>query len=315
MLSKEDNEFFTRIGPGTLMGDLIRQYWLPAVLSAELASPDCPPLRLRLLGEDLVAFRDSEGRVGLVSNFCVHRGASLYFGRNEQGGIRCVYHGWKYDVSGSCIDMPNEPPESNFKDKIRIAAYPCRERNGLIWAYMGPLNPAPELPDFEFNLVPETHSYTSKRWQYCNWTQALEGGLDSSHVAFLHSRFNASDKELTPEERLDKWRSMDRWQRFEVVDTDFGIYVGKVSPYDAERDSWGITPFMMPFWKWLPRGPRPQRTAPPVSTSESTRGSMGGSLISGHAWVPIDDENTMCWSISYHPLRALEEEEIHDHRR
>src|SRR5438045_3835028 len=153
MLSKEDNELITRVGPCTPMGNLMREYWIPAVLSKELDGPDCPPRRLRLLGEDLIAFRDSSGKVGILGNHCPHRGASLFFGRNEENGLRCVYHGWKFDVSGACLDMPNEPAESNFKNRVRATAYPTRERNGIIWAYLGPRATPPPLPDFEANLL------------------------------------------------------------------------------------------------------------------------------------------------------------------
>ena len=138
MLSKEDNEFACRVGPGTPMGELFRRFWLPAMLPDELPHADCPPVRLRLLGEDLVAFRDSNNKIGVVEAHCPHRGASLYFGRNEECGIRCVYHGWKFDVDGNCVDMPSEPAESNFKDKIHITAYPMAVHGGLIWVYMGP---------------------------------------------------------------------------------------------------------------------------------------------------------------------------------
>src|SRR5881397_3643519 len=131
MLSREDNELMCRVGRGTPMGDLLRQYWLPCLPSTELAGPDGPPKKLRLLGEDLVAFRDTQGRVGLVAENCPHRGASLFFGRNEDCGLRCVYHGWKFDVTGRCVDTPNEPAESLFKDKVRARAYPCRDVNGV----------------------------------------------------------------------------------------------------------------------------------------------------------------------------------------
>src|ERR671930_1988695 len=141
MLSHEENELASRVGPATPIGELMRQYWLPALLSSELPAPDSDPVRVLLLGEKLIAFRDTRGKVGLLANNCPHRGASLFFGRNEElnPGLRCVYHGWKFDTSGQCVDMPNEPPESNFKDKIQAVSYPCRERNGVIWAYMGPL--------------------------------------------------------------------------------------------------------------------------------------------------------------------------------
>src|SRR5437867_11703382 len=149
MLSKEDNERLTRVGPGTLMGDLMRQYWLPFMYSSEL-QPDRAPLRVRLLGEDLIVFRDSNGRIGLLDTYCAHRGASLFFGRNEECGIRCVYHGWKFDVEGNCVDMPSEPAESSFKHKVHLTAYSAREWGGLVWVYMGPQDHAPELPQLEW---------------------------------------------------------------------------------------------------------------------------------------------------------------------
>src|SRR5947207_3423504 len=158
MLSKEDNELVTRVGPGTPMGQLMRHYWIPGMLSSELAGPDCDPVRVRLLGEDLIAFRDTKGQVGVLANHCPHRGASLFFGRNEEAGLRCVYHGWKFDVGGRCLDMPNEPPESNFKDKIRAVAYPCQERGGIIWTYMGLEATPPPLPDLEANMLPAEES-------------------------------------------------------------------------------------------------------------------------------------------------------------
>src|SRR5690242_10308598 len=138
MLSRQDNELLTRVGPTTPMGDTLRRYWLPALLARELAEPDCPPVRVRLLGEDLIAFRDTTGRVGLLEEFCPHRRASLFFGRNEECGLRCVYHGWKFDADGRCVDMMNEPPENQFKDKIAITSYPTLEAGGVIWAYLGP---------------------------------------------------------------------------------------------------------------------------------------------------------------------------------
>src|SRR5665213_2149297 len=137
MLTQEENQLVTEVGPGTLMGALMREYWVPAMLSSELPNPDCDPVRVMLLGEQLIGFRDTSGKVGLIANLCTHRGASLFFGRNEENGIRCVYHGWKFDTLGNCVDMPNEPAESNFKNRIKANAYPCQERGGVVWAYMG----------------------------------------------------------------------------------------------------------------------------------------------------------------------------------
>src|SRR3954464_4132085 len=154
MLPKDDNEILCRVGPGTAMGTLLRQYWFPAMPSFELASPDCPPIKVRLLGEDLIAFRTTSGEVGLVANACPHRGASLFFGRNEEDGLRCVYHGWKFDVAGNCVDMPSEPAESNFKNKVRVGAYPTYESGGIVWTYMGPQQTMPAFRDLGTDVIP-----------------------------------------------------------------------------------------------------------------------------------------------------------------
>src|SRR5215467_9459668 len=175
MLSREDNELLARVGPGTAGGAVFRQYWLPAFPSEDLGGPDGDPLRIRLLGEDLIAFRDSSGRVGIVANNCPHRGASLFFGRNEEDGLRCVYHGWKFDTSGACVDMPNEPAESDFRTKVRAMAYPCREVNGIVWTYMGPRPTPPELPEIGWALVPARQRQSLRYARACNWLQALEG--------------------------------------------------------------------------------------------------------------------------------------------
>ena len=177
MLSQQDNETLVRVGAGTPMGSLFRLFWIPFLFSKDLAA-DGQPKRVMLLGEDLVAFRDSLGRVGLVANACAHRGAPMMFGRNEDCGLRCVYHGWKYDVTGAVVDMPAEPVKSRFKDKVKITAYSCRERNGMVWAYMGPETTEaelPRLPNLEWNLVPAENVQVSMRVQECNWLQALEG--------------------------------------------------------------------------------------------------------------------------------------------
>src|SRR5690349_11200178 len=166
----------------------MREYWLPALLSAELAEPDGRPVRLRLLCEKLVAFRASGGAVGIVANNCPHRGASLFFGRNEESGLRCVYHGWKFDVHGVCTDMPSEPVESSFKERVHHTAYPCVERAGVVWTYMGPEQRRSEPPDLEWARVPEASVATSKYVAACSYLQCMEGDIDSAHVSFLHSR-------------------------------------------------------------------------------------------------------------------------------
>src|SRR3954465_11280385 len=159
MLSPEDNELLCQVGPGTPMGNLMRQYWLPALRSDELASPDCPPMRLRLLGENLIAFRTTSGATGIVTNSCPHRGASMFFGRNEDEGLRCVYHGWKFDVTGACVDMPSMPEGDTYREKIHIINYPVTEAGDIIWAYMGPANKQPAFPAFEWADTPKSHRY------------------------------------------------------------------------------------------------------------------------------------------------------------
>src|SRR3970040_1222117 len=186
MLSVEDNELLTRIGPGTPMGSLMREYWLPAVRSDELPAPDSPPLRVKLLGEELIGFRATSGKVGLIQNACPHRGASLFFGRNEEEGLRCVYHGWKFDVTGACVDMPSEPAESNFKGKVRARVYPCIERGAIVWAYMGEREVPPLLPDLEANMLPEGESAIYNLYLQTNFMQNWEGEMDTVHAAFLH---------------------------------------------------------------------------------------------------------------------------------
>src|ERR1051325_8356363 len=158
MLNKDDNDLMCRVGPGTPMGNLLRQYWIPALPSREFEAPDGPPKRMRLLGENLGMFRDTTGAIGAFVEACPHRGASLFFGRNEEAGLRCVYHGWKFDVTGQCVDMPNEPAESNFRQKIKAVAYPCQERSGMVWTYMGPRTTPPPLPDIEATMHPEGES-------------------------------------------------------------------------------------------------------------------------------------------------------------
>src|SRR6185437_14215259 len=181
----EDHKLLAETGPGSAMGKLLRRYWTAALLSREL-EPGGAPVSLRLMAEDLVAFRTADGKVGLLAEHCSHRGASLYFGKNEDCGLRCWYHGWKYDIDGTCLDQPNEPPSSQFKDKVKHPAYPCIERNGVVLAYLGPADKKPPLPDLEWLAVPADHVYVSKRCQDCHWLQGLEGDIDSSHLGFLH---------------------------------------------------------------------------------------------------------------------------------
>ncbi|HEY3116364.1 MAG TPA: Rieske 2Fe-2S domain-containing protein, partial [Chloroflexota bacterium] len=181
---KEENELLTQTGPGTPCGDLMRRYWQPAALSEELPEGGAP-MPLRLLGDDLVLFRDDQGRPGLLGLHCSHRGADLSYGRLEDGGLRCIYHGWLYDVDGRCLEQPGEPAGSSFHEKIRHQAYPCVERAGAIFAYLGPGEP-PEFPNYEFLNRPLENSYVMKYLHECNYLQANEGNLDLGHLNFLH---------------------------------------------------------------------------------------------------------------------------------
>ncbi|MGE0057326.1 MAG: Rieske 2Fe-2S domain-containing protein [Dehalococcoidia bacterium] len=186
MLTREDNEILNHVGPGTPMGNLLRRYWMPALLSEELPSPDCVPIEVRLLGEDLVAFRDSSGRVGLVDACCPHRGSGMFYGRNEENGLRCVYHGWKFDVNGQCVDMPSEPPTSVFKDKLKIPAYPCHESGGVIWTYMGPKSKMTGFRDFGTEALPREEWRARKSFEPMTWMQWMEGLMDTTHNSWLH---------------------------------------------------------------------------------------------------------------------------------
>src|SRR5437764_7120518 len=262
MLTRDDNELMCRVGRGTAMGDLLRQYWMPFLPSTELPEPDCPPKKVRLLGEDLVAFRDTRGRVGLLAAQCLHRGASLFFGRNEECGIRCVYHGWKFDVSGRCLDMPNEPLESNFKEKIRLQAYPCREYGGLIWAYLGPASSMPPLPELEWATLPDDQRCVSKRLQESNYLQALEGAVDLSHVVFLH---RSLDRERGRDD-LDLARH-DPSPILEVFDTAGGLVAAARRNADEGRYYWRANQYVLPWYTMFP---------PLVDQG-----------IGGHAFVPI----------------------------
>ena len=275
MLSKQDNETIHRVGPGTPMGEMMRQYWIPALMSRELSEPDGRPMRLRLLGEDLVAFRDTAGQVGVVANNCPHRGASLYFGRNEEDGLRCVYHGWKFDVTGKCVDMPNEPAESNFKDKVRAIAYPTKERNGIIWTYMGPRETAPALPDLEPNMMEDCRVSTAFR--SCNWLQGLEGDIDTSHLAFLH--LGSVKPEETKEGTFNYYTVKDRAPRYLAVDTDFGTMYGAYRPGPENEYYWRYAAFLFPFYTIIPTG-------------------ILGLKVNIRGWVPVDDDHMMFWSMT-----------------
>ena len=289
MISREENDALTQTGPGTLMGDLFRRYWIPALHSWELPEPDCPPVRVQLLGESLIAFRDTKGRIGLLDEFCAHRGVSLWFARNEECGLRCVYHGWKYDITGQCVDLPSEGGDGRMRKRIKLKSYPCIEQAEVIWTYMGPPELQPEPPGLEWTQVPAANRYVSKRLQESNYLQALEGGIDSSHVSFLHSGALKTDP-LFVGARGNVYNERDRMPVFEVAEFDGGLLIGARRMADAGKYYWRITPWIMPAHTIIP--PR------------------GGHPLGAHAWVPIDDEHCWAWSINYHPRRALTESEV-----
>src|SRR5687767_11877723 len=193
MLSKEQNDLITRTDSGTPMGDMMRRYWLPVLLSEEIRAPDCPPVQVRVLGEDLVAFRDSNGRIGLMDEHCSHRGTSLFYGRNEEAGLRCIYHGWKYDVAGTVLDTPAEPAGSTFKDRVKHPGYATHEAGGMIFACLAPPDRVPPFPCYSWTALPLDRTYVTKSLLECNYLQGLEGECDSSHLSILHREFEASD--------------------------------------------------------------------------------------------------------------------------
>lgn len=304
MLSRDENEIVTRVGLGTPMGELMRRYWVPAALSRELPEPDCPPIRVKLLGEKLVAFRDTSGQLGLVDEFCPHRRASLFLGRNEEGGIRCVYHGWKYDVAGNCIDMLTEPPDSNFKAKIHLKAYPTVEVGGIIWAYLGPPEKRPPLPLFEWTQLPETHRFVQKAWEECNWLQAMEGGIDAGHAPILHRAINAKTNEP------GGFRGMRRnpvYENGDVEPTDYGVISAAFRPMRDNKTWVRISQYVIPFHTFF---------AAEIYDPKSEVNTEYKPFINGHMFVPTDDENTMTYNwIGRFSGEPFSNVEIEEHER
>ena len=289
MLKPDINDLLTQTGPGTPLGDVFRSYWIPALLASELPEDGCAPVRVKLLSERMLAMRDTDGRYGLIDEFCAHRGVSMWFGKNEEGGIRCAYHGWKYDVSGQCVDVPSEPEESSFCEKVKLTGYPLVKVGDVLWTYMGPPEKQPPLPEWEFATVPEDQTYTSKRWQESNWLQALEGGIDSSHVSWLHSGGLKNDPLFKGAEG-NKYNMGDMKPFFEVADADGGLFIGARRNAEEGTYYWRITPWVMPSFTMVPpRGDHP---------------------VHGHFWIPIDDENCWVFTFDYHPVRPLSDDEL-----
>ena len=289
MLSTADNELLCRVGAGSPMGVYLRRFWIPALMSSQLPGPDCDPVELRLLGEDLMAFRDTSGTVGVLKALCPHRQAPMYYGRNEEGGMRCIYHGWKFDVTGACVDMPSEPPDSNFKEKVRSIGYPVVEQAEMLWVYMGPADRQPALPGLEWMRVAASQRNLVKYNQECNFVQAIEGDIDSSHIGFLHKSLtqlrNPQGADITA-----RYTSLDQAPRWIVEPTDYGLMLA--ARRDAEADSfyWRINQFYLPWYTTI-AGPLDQ-----------SRGH-------GHIWVPVDDEHTEVWCVIWSPTESLRDEE------
>ncbi|MCH7607528.1 MAG: Rieske 2Fe-2S domain-containing protein [Chloroflexi bacterium] len=294
-LTAEENETITRVGPGTPMGELMRRYWLPVLSSAELPEPDCAPVRVRILGEDLVAFRDTSGRIGLLTEFCAHRRTSLWLGRNEEDGLRCVFHGWKYDVAGKCVDMPNVLPEYDFKERVTVRAYPTQEMGGVIWAYMGwgvAKGKQPPPPSFEWTRQPASHLHVSRSLQECNWLQALEAGIDSIHTSFLHRRFGGNRPGLAG------LRAQATAARLEVRMAPYGYAYASSRPLSEGQGDYVRTyHYVMPFH---------QIRAIQGETEDS---AVRKFKIAGHMWVPVDDENCMVWNWYYSLDLPLDDDE------
>jgi phthalate 4,5-dioxygenase len=276
-MNQEENALVTRTGPGTPMGELMRQYWLPAALSSELTA-DGPPVRMMLLGEKLIAFRDSAGRIGVMDHRCPHRCASLFFGRNEHDGIRCVYHGWKFDVDGNCLEQPNVPPQQSFADKVKAKAYLATEQNGLVWVYMGDRDKAPALPPFEAANLPADQVRYRFVQRDCNWMQAIEGDLDTSHVGFLH--FGAAQPQAVAGDKQKLDLVKNRAPEYKVADTDYGLMYGAHRQSESGGTYWRVAHFLYPVW-----------IMPPVSSIAEN--------IMVRAFIPLDDEHCMFVEIAH----------------
>lgn len=281
MLSQELNELITRTGPGTPMGNLIRRYWIPALLLEEIPEPDGPPVQVRILGEELVAFRDTRGRIGLLAEACAHRGTSLAYGRNEQCGLRCVYHGWKYDVDGNVEDTPAEPGESRLKGKVHHTAYPTHETAGIVFAYLGPADRKPLFPSYDFTTVPLNRTYVTKCLLECNYLQGLEGECDSAHLSFLHREFGGGGQQAL--------YAADSAPEYYTEDTDFGVRLVAQRHPSPDQTYVRVSSFVMPVCCWVPAAHRKE----------------------AHFYVPIDDFHSWRIDLGFMRERELLPSDLH----
>ena len=302
MLTKEDNQLLTSTQPNSGMGAYFRRFWQPILLSKELPEPDCAPKKIKILGEDLLAFRDTAGLVGLIDPVCPHRGASLYYGRNEESGIRCVFHGLKFDRHGKCVDIPIASPDT-CKEKLSIKSYPTHEAGGYIWVYMGPKEFVPEFPQMEFTTLPNSHVYVSKKWQDCNWAQCLEGAIDTAHFSFLHMVIAKDEKEAlamlqhaaigaqSEQNSRIRWVKEDSIPKFEILETDVGLTIGGARKADGDDLYWRIAQFMNPNHALVPS-------------------AFPGENYHGQTFVPADDHSCWIYTYTWNPDRPLTDEEI-----
>lgn len=289
MLSAELNGLLTKVDNAP-MGEMISHFWQPAALSEELPRPGCPPIRVKLLGRQFVAFRDEAGKVGILDSKCPHRSVDLFLGRNEGDGLRCVYHGWKFDISGRCLDLPSEPADSRMKDGISARAYPVTEAAGIIWAYVGPASAQPKLPAFEFMDLPAGHVYSSKRLMTCNYMQALEGSIDTAHLTFLHRSMKPSEKDVFGVGDLLQFSDSDGAPKFFCKDTPYGMAISARRNGDGNNYYWRVTQWLMPLGVLVP-------TAPDM-------------VCRANFFIPIDDTNCWWYRIRYHLTRPLSSEEL-----
>lgn len=279
-------ELLVRTGADTPMGRLMRRYWVPVMLSSEIAEPDCPPVRVKILGEKLLAFRATDGRAGLVDEFCPHRGVSLFLGRNEEGGIRCSYHGWKFDVTGKCMELPSMP---QLADRMRIKSYPVIERGDIIWAYMGLEEHKPPLPELEWCMLPASHRFVSKRYQASGWLQAMEGGIDTTHASWVH-RFELDQDPMHMHAEANKYIKADRNAVFDIEEAAHGLTIFGRRNGEENSHYWRITQWIFPWFTLIP--------------------PFGPHALGAHMWIPIDDESCWAWSINFLPDRPLPADEL-----
>ncbi len=287
MLSREDNELLTQVGPGTPMGELVRRFWFPILIADELPAPDCEPVRVRVLGEHLVAWRDTSGVLGLLDARCPHRGADLSMGLSENGGLRCPRCYWKFDVAGKILDLPMEPEDSPLWHEVSAKAYKAREYGGMIWAYMGPADDLPDLPEFEWTRVPPSHRYVSRFLVECNYMQGVEGGLDAGRVEALEQAGALDARDPMADEPA---------HTVQAKSTDYGLLIGTALDADGKvNPNLQVTHWLMPFYTTTP--------------------AADANVLEGVAWVPIDDESTMAFAVTYNPKRPLSQKVLTEIRQ